>query len=322
MNIIKEYVNQVFKTVPLTEETNQLRLDILANMEDKYDELIGNGASENEAIGVVIAEFGNIDELLNEMGIKKESKDTLESHPTMEEGAIDYFIEAKAMIGLRVGLGILSILLGIGLMLGFFSFMSIFQASRVIGIILMLVFLVIGISLLIIEGMRADELKPYHKPFVLLPNLRDHIEEQKKAYKKSLAFSIVMGVSLCILSLIPLLLGTLTTLVPVLTGLGLMLVLAGAGVMFFTYSGNLYNAYTVLLTNGKYPDNFEEEVKADARRKKIDYIIDEIYWPIIIVVYFASSFIIGGSFWGWSWIIFVLGGALEGTIKSLFDAWE
>lgn len=55
MKIIKDYVDQVFKTVPLTEETNQLRTDILANMEDKYNELINAGASEHEAIGVVIA---------------------------------------------------------------------------------------------------------------------------------------------------------------------------------------------------------------------------------------------------------------------------
>ncbi|MCC5895676.1 MAG: hypothetical protein JJU16_09470 [Alkalibacterium sp.] len=322
MNIINEYVNQVFKTVPLTEETNQLRLDILANMEDKYDELIGNGASEHEAIGVVIAEFGNIDELLSEMGIEKESAETLENHPTMEEGAIDFFVEAKAMIGLRVGLGILSILLGVGLMLSFLSAGSAIQANRVIGIILLLVCLVIGIALLIIEGMRADELKPYHQPFVLLADLRDEVEHQKKAYKKSLALSIVLGVSFCILSLTPLLVGALTNLLSLLTGLGLMLVLIGVGVMFFTYSGNVFNAYGVILSNGKDPEHFEEEVKAEARRKKIDYIIEEIYWPIIVVIYFASSFIFGGSIWAWSWIIFVLGGALEGTIKSLFDTWE
>ncbi|PRY82530.1 permease prefix domain 1-containing protein [Alkalibacterium olivapovliticus] len=322
MNIIKEYVNQVFKTVPLTEETNQLRLDILANMEDKYDELIESGASEHEAIGVVIAEFGNVDELLSEMGIEKENSDVLENYPTMEAEAVDYYLEAKAMMGLRIGMGILSILIGTGLMLTFFGLIAAVQTARVIGIILMLVFLVIGIALLIIEGMRADDLKDYHKPFVLLPDLRDRVEEQKKGYKKSFALSIVLGVSFCILSLIPLLLGMLTSLIPFFMGLGMMLVLIGIGVMFFTYSGNAFDAYTVILANGKNPENFKQEVEADERRKKIDYIMDEIYWPIIVVIYFASSFIIGGSFWGWSWIIFVLGGALEGTIKSLFDAWE
>ena len=32
-------------------------------MEDKYNELISEGLSENEAVGTVISEFGNLDEL-------------------------------------------------------------------------------------------------------------------------------------------------------------------------------------------------------------------------------------------------------------------
>ncbi|MDZ7835998.1 MAG: hypothetical protein U5K84_12415 [Alkalibacterium sp.] len=54
--------------------------------------------------------------------------------------------------------------------------------------------------------------------------------------------------------------------------------------------------------------------------KRVNYIIDEIYWPIIVVIYLAFSFWQGA--WAWSWIIFVLGGALESTIKSLTGNWE
>lgn len=322
MKIIKDYVDQVFKTVPLTEETNQLRTDILANMEDKYNELINAGASEHEAIGVVIAEFGNIDELLEEMGISRVSKERREHYPTMEEEGIEYFLQTKGTIGLRVGLGVLSVLAGVGGLIVLMGLQNVFQAALLIGLVFLLAFLVVGIALFILEGMRAADLKAYHKPFVLLPDLREHLEEQQQAYKKSLAISIVLGASLCILSLTPMLLGAMTNLIPVLVGVGLMLVLIGTGIVCFTYSGNVYNAYTILLTNGKDPNSFEEEVKAEARRKRIDYIIDEVYWPIIVVIYFAASFLIGGSFWAWSWVVFVLGGALEGTIKSIFDTWD
>ena len=40
-------------------------------MEDKYNELKSEGKSENEAIGIVISEFGNIDELINELDINQ-----------------------------------------------------------------------------------------------------------------------------------------------------------------------------------------------------------------------------------------------------------
>lgn len=38
-------------------------------MEDKYSELIADEKSENEVIGTIIAEFGNLDELAESLGI-------------------------------------------------------------------------------------------------------------------------------------------------------------------------------------------------------------------------------------------------------------
>jgi hypothetical protein len=40
-------------------------------MEDKYNELISEGKKENEAIGIVISEFGNLDELAEGLGLNK-----------------------------------------------------------------------------------------------------------------------------------------------------------------------------------------------------------------------------------------------------------
>ena len=39
-------------------------------MEDKYTELIGEGTSENEAVGTVISEFGDLNELAESLGIE------------------------------------------------------------------------------------------------------------------------------------------------------------------------------------------------------------------------------------------------------------
>ncbi|EXJ24469.1 hypothetical protein ADIAL_0035 [Alkalibacterium sp. AK22] len=318
--IIREYVEQMFKSVPLTEETYQLKQDMLANMEDKYEHLIAEGATENEALGVVITEFGNIDELLTEMGIRKDTEKTVDHYPTMESDAVDGYIKSRQTMGLRIGLGVWSILTGVGGMLTLFGLAPTLNMPGVIGVIFLLPFLIIGIGLLIMEGLRSRDLQAYQSPFVLLPDLRDEIADRKKAYEKSLAFSIMMGVALCILSFVPLLIGLWTTTLSVLPGIGLMLVLIGIGVVFFVYGGNSYYAFTVLLENGKDPACFEEAVKADKRMKKLNYIIDEIYWPVIVLVYLGLGFIIGGNVWSWSWILFVLGGILEDTVKALFES--
>jgi len=69
METIKTYLDNMFAGVLQTEEMIQLKSDIYDNMCEKYQELKNNGKSENEAIGIVISEFGNIDELLEEFGI-------------------------------------------------------------------------------------------------------------------------------------------------------------------------------------------------------------------------------------------------------------
>lgn len=71
MKTILNYIDTMFAGVPVTADTNRLREDITANMTDKFDELIKDGKSNNEAVGTVISEFGNIDEVLAEMGIER-----------------------------------------------------------------------------------------------------------------------------------------------------------------------------------------------------------------------------------------------------------
>lgn len=69
MDTIRGYLNNMFNSLPRTEQTFKLKQDLLASMEEKYYELKKEGKSENEAVGIVISEFGNIDELIDELGI-------------------------------------------------------------------------------------------------------------------------------------------------------------------------------------------------------------------------------------------------------------
>ena len=71
MEAILNYIENVFSGVPETGETKRLREDMTESMTDKFTELTSKGMSMNEAVGTVIAEFGNIDEVLSEMGIAR-----------------------------------------------------------------------------------------------------------------------------------------------------------------------------------------------------------------------------------------------------------
>lgn len=69
MNAINEYLDNMFKTFPDTPEVRRARMELAQMMEDKYTELIDEGKTENEAVGIVISEFGNLSELSDILGL-------------------------------------------------------------------------------------------------------------------------------------------------------------------------------------------------------------------------------------------------------------
>lgn len=69
MEAIREYLNNLFMSLPETPEVLRAKAELLEMMEDKFDELVNEGKSEKEAIGTVISEFGNLEEIARELGI-------------------------------------------------------------------------------------------------------------------------------------------------------------------------------------------------------------------------------------------------------------
>ena len=63
METIMSYIDNLFRSYPDTPQVRRAREELLGIMEDKYNELKAGGKSENEAIGIVISEFGSMDEI-------------------------------------------------------------------------------------------------------------------------------------------------------------------------------------------------------------------------------------------------------------------
>ena len=72
MDTIKDYLEAMFASMPNTAEVRKAKSELLSMMEDKYNEMIADGISENTAVGTVISEFGNLDELADDLGLTKE----------------------------------------------------------------------------------------------------------------------------------------------------------------------------------------------------------------------------------------------------------
>lgn len=69
METMKSYLDGMFAKLPNTPDVTRAKNELWQMMEDKYNELISDGVSDNEAVGTVISEFGNLDEIATELGI-------------------------------------------------------------------------------------------------------------------------------------------------------------------------------------------------------------------------------------------------------------
>lgn len=115
MDTIMGYLNNMFTSLPRTEQTYKLKQDLLASMEEKYYELKKEGKSENEAVGIVISEFGNIDELIDELGITMGGEDTL--LPVLAPEDTWGYLVAKKTSGFMVGIGVMLCIIGPALLI-------------------------------------------------------------------------------------------------------------------------------------------------------------------------------------------------------------
>lgn len=79
METIINYLDNMFANLPRTDEVLKAKNELSQMMEDKYNELIEEGKSENEAVGIVISEFGNLNEIADDLGINETVKQVNEN---------------------------------------------------------------------------------------------------------------------------------------------------------------------------------------------------------------------------------------------------
>ncbi|MEA5073363.1 MAG: permease prefix domain 1-containing protein, partial [Eubacterium aggregans] len=127
METLLNYLDNLFVSLPDTEDVRRAKADLQDSMEERYNELKAAGKSENEAIGTVISEFGNIDELKQLFSPEPEPKPEPESpfeaqkekpdpQPTPEtppeDGPVvdiamaDEYLEVSRKTDMMVGMGV------------------------------------------------------------------------------------------------------------------------------------------------------------------------------------------------------------------------
>lgn len=320
METIKNYLENMFMHIKSTPEVEKAKAELLSMMEDKYQELKSEGKSENEAIGIVISEFGNLNDLAEELGIGATVADSNETegiHVTMEEAK--KYCKENAKAALRYGIASMLCTISPIILIIMGGFQEEFGLSdgivAAVGLVPMILIIACAVAMFIITGISMGKYEKYEKEVLFLDySTKQFVEAQREAEKMSIALQIAIGVFLCIVAVLPLIIvGSmeLASDLPAVLTVGVMLAIIGIAVFLFVSAGTKSDAYHVLL---------QEEEYSEIRKRKGSpvHIFDSIYWPIVTLTYLAWSFITMD--WHITWIIWPIAGVLNGAIEAILTA--
>lgn len=328
METIRNYLETMFVNLPNTPEVYKAKNELWQMMEDKYTQLKEEGKSENEAVGTVIAEFGNLDELAEDLGIAQ----FVQPNPKVLEGrplsldTVKHYLADSAKHAYLTSLGILFCILSVCGPIFFSAAGGYFGRSEKLFDALaassLLLIVAIGVGLIVYSSVRSGKWKHIQQEHYITDfATTEYIHREMEQYKGTHALLLTIGIVLCILSVLP----------PAILDSFLdysefwaecsgafLFVFVAIGVFLIVMSSMKLGSYNTLLrlnqkdtVGGNYVPNQQNEPQYI--NKEVATVMS-VYWPTVTCLYLIWSFL---SFEWWrTWIIWPVAGIIHGVIKS------
>lgn len=348
MNVIVAYLETMFSAYPLSPRLLEAKAELQTMMEDAYTGFIAEGASENEAVGRVITEFGNLDDLAPVLGITGDIAPDMPAGNTatsatpaqalqpqaahepappvitldQAKGFADAHERTRFRLGAAVALFVLApitIIVLPTLAETRVAPLSTHLAS-LIGLVVLFTLVATGVVMLV--GISRD-FSPYSSVrdgrFTRNPVVTIWASELAQKHDRARIRALQVAILLWVLSPTPVLFGALVPQGSVnqdlwsVFGVAGLLFMVAAG-LFILLPANWAN--TVAETLGRQPG---KSANGDEEHGLVG-IIASFYWPLTVVIYLTWSFL--GDAWGTSWIIWPIAGVLFGALAGGFGAIE
>lgn len=325
METIKNYLESMFRGLPLTEKVMKAKSELLQMMEDKYTELIRSGKTENEAVGEVIQNFGNLDDLADDLGIKEilyQTKYSGIQRRKLSFEEVTEYLERKKHAALMKAFGIMLFIIAVI----FPIMLDGFGLDGTPAVVLMFVCIGIGVVLVVgasalMEQWRFIKTEPCSIDAVSIEYLKNRNREFTPTY--SVMHSV--GILLCILCFTPAIIfdNYSGRIWDNLSG-ALLFVFVGLGVFCFVYSNSIKRTYTRLLGINEQTDFSEDRETGDKRIQKVQNpIIRSIlkcYWPVVTCIYLCVSFLT--FMWHLTWLTWPIAAAVFSVLIAFGSTGE
>lgn len=204
------------------------------------------------------------------------------------------------------------------IMLGAFSEYGVLSISENaaggIGMVILLLLVAGAVSIFIMYGMKNQPFEFLEKENIdTAYGVTGMVREYKDRCAAVCSTQIVLGVVLCILSVLPLfgaLCVTENDLVIILC-VCLLLVIVAVGVVFLILAGMNRGAASMLLQEGDYS-------REEKKRNRLTSTAAGVYWLLVTAGYLAWSFVTGG--WNRTWIVWPVAGVLFPAVMAVVGA--
>ena len=183
-----------------------------------------------------------------------------------------------------------------------------------IGTAILLIVIACAVGVFIASDMKMEPYEFMEKENIIVQqDVEELVQMRKEAFSGIYKNCIMIGVILCILSVVPLLIAvafSASDLVCIYL-VAVLLIFIACGVILFVWSDMIHSSYQKLLEEGDYS-------RAKKLENKKNTHLSGIYWCLITAIYLAASFYTGR--WDRTWIIWPVAGVLFAAVLGIANA--
>ena len=326
METLKNYLENMFLNLPDTSEVRKAKKELLQMMEDKYTELKNDGKAENEAIGIVISEFGNLEELAEDLGIQTYVEEEIPPEKMLSLDEAKSFLKNTVTRSQLIATGVLLCILSpvpVIFIDGWLTTNKFITAISAFGVFFMFLLIGIGVALFISPGtMKSKWLSITNRTVGIDFQVTDYTKNQFESTRSNHAVCLSIGCMLCILSFTPSII--LDAVLPnnfgyALSG-GFLFIFVAIGVYLIVFTCNRAKGYESLLALNARGTIGNTHVPEAA--KEIEYTspavttIMSVFWQTVTCIYLCVSFLTFD--WEITWIIWPVAGVISSILKTNF----
>lgn len=228
------------------------------------------------------------------------------------------FIDLQKVISKKIAFSVLLCIMSpiCLILLSAFSDAQLFNVTEnlvaAIGVSVLLLMVAAAVTIFVYCGFKDSPFEYLEKEtFETEYGVTGMVKEKQKAFKSTYTKSNIIGVALCIMAAVPLIATSFSENdVLILAMVCVLLLFVAVAVFLFVAAGVRWSSMQKLLQEGDYTD-----------KKKKENLIKEklggIYWPIIVAIYLAWSFISGD--WHFTWIVWPVAGVTFAVVENVYS---